>query len=92
VDGNESAAPTSLPVGDGNATQGPPADVRTFLIADVRGYTRYTQEHGDELAGELAARFGDRVTGKTPPGAGLGDEMQGAVVARVVSVPSNLIP
>jgi branched-chain amino acid transport system substrate-binding protein len=59
VDGNESAAPTSLPVGDGDATQGPPADVRTFLIADVRGYTRYTQEHGDEQAGELAARFAD---------------------------------
>ncbi len=59
MDGKESAAPTSLPVGDGHATQGPPADVRTFLIADVRGYTRYTQEHGDEQAGELAARFAD---------------------------------
>jgi branched-chain amino acid transport system substrate-binding protein len=33
-----------------------------------------------------------RVTGKTPPGAGLADELQGAVVARVVSVPSSLIP
>jgi peptide/nickel transport system substrate-binding protein len=31
--------------------------VRTFLIADVRGYTSYTQEHGDEEAGVLAARF-----------------------------------
>ena len=35
----------------------PAADVRTFLIADVRGYTSYTQESGDEAAGELAARF-----------------------------------
>lgn len=35
----------------------PAADVRTFLIADVRGYTSYTQENGDEAAGELAARF-----------------------------------
>ena len=33
------------------------ADVRTFLIADVRGYTRFTQEQGDEAAGALAARF-----------------------------------
>lgn len=33
------------------------ADVRTFLIADVRGYTRFTQEHGDEAAGVLAAKF-----------------------------------
>jgi len=24
------------------------AIVRTFLLADVRGYTRYTREHGDE--------------------------------------------
>jgi len=31
--------------------------VRTFLIADVRGYTRFTQAHGDEEAGRLAARF-----------------------------------
>jgi branched-chain amino acid transport system substrate-binding protein len=59
MDGNESAAPTSLPVANGDPTQGPPADVRTFLIADVRGYTRFTQEHGDEQAGELAARFAD---------------------------------
>ena len=59
MDGNESAALTSLPAGDNDGTQGPPADVRTFLIADVRGYTRYTQEHGDEQAGELAARFAD---------------------------------
>lgn len=31
--------------------------VRTFLIADVRGYTRFTVEHGDEAAASLAARF-----------------------------------
>jgi YVTN family beta-propeller protein len=31
--------------------------VRTFLIADVRGYTRYTQDSGDEAAAALAARF-----------------------------------
>jgi branched-chain amino acid transport system substrate-binding protein len=33
--------------------------LRTFLIADVRGYTRFTQEHGDEEAGRLAARFAE---------------------------------
>jgi class 3 adenylate cyclase len=31
--------------------------VRTFLIADIRGYTRFTQEQGDDRASELAARF-----------------------------------
>jgi branched-chain amino acid transport system substrate-binding protein len=35
----------------------PEAIVRAFLIADVRGYTRYTQTRGDEAAGDLAARF-----------------------------------
>jgi class 3 adenylate cyclase len=31
--------------------------VRTFLIADIRGYSRYTEECGDEAAADLAARF-----------------------------------
>lgn len=33
--------------------------LRTFLIADIRGYTRFTHEHGDEEAAELAGRFAD---------------------------------
>jgi peptide/nickel transport system substrate-binding protein len=33
------------------------AHIRTFLIADVRGYTLFTQERGDEAAGKLAAKF-----------------------------------
>jgi peptide/nickel transport system substrate-binding protein len=33
--------------------------IRTFLIADVRGYTLFTQERGDELAAKLAAKFAD---------------------------------
>ena len=37
------------------------AQLRTFLIADVRGYTRYTQQHGDEAAARLAASFAERV-------------------------------
>jgi non-specific serine/threonine protein kinase len=35
--------------------------LRTFLIADVRGYTRFTYEQGDEAAARLAARFADVV-------------------------------
>jgi ABC-type transport system substrate-binding protein/class 3 adenylate cyclase len=31
--------------------------VRTFLIADVRGYTAFTQQHGDEAGAVLAGRF-----------------------------------
>ena len=37
----------------------PGADVLTFLIADMRGYTRFTNEHGDRAAAELAARFAE---------------------------------
>ncbi|HEV3096745.1 MAG TPA: AAA family ATPase [Candidatus Dormibacteraeota bacterium] len=35
-----------------------PTVVRTFLFADIRGYTRFTQEFGDEAAARLAAKFG----------------------------------
>ncbi len=38
-----------------------PGEIRTFLIADVRGYTRFTQTHGDEAGAALAARFADIV-------------------------------
>ena len=31
--------------------------VRTFLIADIRGYSRYTEECGDEAAAALAKKF-----------------------------------
>ena len=31
--------------------------VRTFLIADVRGYSRFTDEYGDEAAAQLAGKF-----------------------------------
>jgi peptide/nickel transport system substrate-binding protein len=34
-----------------------PAEIRSFLIADVRGYTLFTQERGDEAAAKLAAKF-----------------------------------
>jgi class 3 adenylate cyclase len=39
----------------------PHASVRTFVIADIRGYSRFTEEHGDEAAATLAARFSDLV-------------------------------
>src|SRR2546428_8588268 len=42
--------------GDGNRDG---AGIRAFLIADVRGYTLFTQQRGDEAAGKLAARFAE---------------------------------
>jgi class 3 adenylate cyclase/WD40 repeat protein len=38
------------------------AAIRTFLIADIRGYTRFTAERGDESASRLAAKFADVAT------------------------------
>jgi DNA-binding NarL/FixJ family response regulator/class 3 adenylate cyclase len=46
-----------------------PGGILTFLIADVRGYTRFTEEHGDHAAGLLTARFAD-ITKKVLEGAG----------------------
>ena len=48
---------------DGSRSAGPPHEtqatlVRTFLFADIRGYTRFTQEFGDEAAARLTTKFG----------------------------------
>ena len=37
--------------------------LRTFLFADIRGYTKYTQQRGDEAGAELARRFAEEVEG-----------------------------
>jgi class 3 adenylate cyclase len=36
-----------------------PEGIRTFLVADIRGFTRFTAEHGDEAAARLVAKFAD---------------------------------
>jgi predicted ATPase/class 3 adenylate cyclase len=48
-----------------HTTASPPASstLLTFLIADVRGYTRFTTEHGDEAAARLASRFAELTEG-----------------------------
>jgi class 3 adenylate cyclase len=35
--------------------------IRSFLIADIRGYTRFTEEYGDDAAARLTAKFKDIV-------------------------------
>jgi class 3 adenylate cyclase len=37
------------------------AAARTFLIADIRGYSHFTEEHGDEAAAKLVAKFSELV-------------------------------
>ena len=43
--------------GDADGSTDIPAEIRAFLIADVRGYTLFTQQRGDEAAAKLAAKF-----------------------------------
>src|SRR5947209_1607213 len=42
---------------DDVSSGGQPTELLTFLFADIRGYTRFTQLRGDEAAGKLTAKF-----------------------------------
>jgi len=53
-----SAEPGAATTGTGQfQPSGQHGAVHIFMIADVRGYTRYTYEHGDEGGAQLAMRF-----------------------------------
>ena len=43
--------------GDSRPSRPPP--LQTFLFCDIRGYTAYTNRHGDEAAAALASRFAE---------------------------------
>jgi class 3 adenylate cyclase/ABC-type branched-subunit amino acid transport system substrate-binding protein/tRNA A-37 threonylcarbamoyl transferase component Bud32 len=51
--------------------------VRTFMFADLRGYTRFTRERGDEAAGHLAAGFAELVSGVVRERGGALQELRG---------------
>lgn len=53
------------------------ADVRTFLLADIRGYTRFTLDHGDEATALLTARFAEVTEQTVIPHGGHVLELQG---------------
>jgi class 3 adenylate cyclase/tetratricopeptide (TPR) repeat protein len=53
------------------------AGILTFLIADIRGYTRFTVEHGDAAAAELSIRFADLVRDVTRAHDGKEIELRG---------------
>jgi len=59
--GLESEGSSELPAIDSRPVASTHGPVRTFLIADIRGYTRYTEEYGDAAAARLAAKFADLV-------------------------------
>lgn len=51
--------------------------LRTFLIADIRGYTRFTRERGDEAAAGLAMRFAELVRDVITPRGGSIPQLRG---------------
>jgi serine/threonine-protein kinase len=51
--------------------------VRTFLFADVRGYTAYTREQGDEAGAGLAKQFAGIVEQVAPAHGGTMQELRG---------------
>lgn len=66
-------------------------DVLTFLLADVRGYTRFTQEQGDEAAAELAAKFAGLVQGEVEAGGGQLLELRGDEALAVFRSPRQAL-
>jgi ABC-type transport system substrate-binding protein/class 3 adenylate cyclase len=74
-----------------SSEQAEQAEIRTFLIADVRGYTRYTQEHGDEAAARLAAAFAELVERTVADRGGRLIELRGDEALVVFSSPRQAI-
>ena len=67
------------------------AAIRTFLIADVRGYTVFTQERGDEAAAELAGKFAAVARPILEARGGTGLELRGDEVMAVFDSPRQAI-
>lgn len=64
---------------------------RVFLIADVRGYTRFTREHGDEAAARLAQSFAWLARDSVEARAGRVIELRGDEALAVFSSPAAAV-
>jgi class 3 adenylate cyclase len=64
-----------------------PKGILTFLIADIRGYTAFTQERGDEHAARLAGKFADITREGTEAHGGELTELRGDEALCVFSSP-----
>ncbi len=65
--------------------------IRTFLIADVRGYTAFTQERGDEAAAALVSRFAEVVRQRVEANEGSLLELRGDEALAVFASPRRAI-
>ena len=70
---------------------GADADVHAFLIGDIRGWTSFTQEHGDEVAARLAARFAEVAREVVEDHRGRVVELRGDEVMAVFGSPRSAI-
>ncbi len=65
--------------------------VRTFLIADIRGYSTFTRERGDEDAARLAARFADLARDAVEARGGRVIELRGDEALAVFGQPAQAV-
>jgi WD40 repeat protein/class 3 adenylate cyclase len=63
----------------------------TFVIADVRGYTRFTRERGDAAAAELARRFAEIARDSVEARSGRVIELRGDEALAVFTSPSQAL-
>jgi len=70
---------------------GPSTLVLSFLIADVRGYTRFTAERGDAAAALLAKRFADIARDAAEARGGRVIELRGDEALAVFESPSQAV-
>jgi WD40 repeat protein/class 3 adenylate cyclase len=66
-------------------------NVRTFLIADVRGYTAFTREHGDRAAARLAKKFAELARDAVEARSGRVIELRGDEALGVFSSPAQAV-
>jgi len=64
---------------------------RTFLIADVRGYTRFTRERGDAAAARLAQRFAELARDSVEARSGRVIELRGDEALAVFESPAQAV-
>jgi class 3 adenylate cyclase len=65
--------------------------VHAFLIADVRGYSTFTREHGDELAADLSTCFAELASGAVSAAGGEVLGLRGDEIAASFASPRSAV-
>ena len=67
------------------------ASVRSFLVADIRGYTSYTAAKGDEAAARLVERFAELISDGVTAWSGAVVELRGDEALAVFESPRSAL-